>query len=443
MIKTTIIIPVFNTYNYVRECLISIFSQTQKDIEVIAINDGSTDNSLDILMSMKQEYPELVVVSQENHGLGYTRNVGVEMAKGEYILFIDSDDCLRSDALEVCYQYASESQLDFLMFDADAFGDKQDNGTNFYDRKNIIKEQREVLSGTEFLHQYFRKSFCPSACLVYLSRKFLLDNNIYFLPKAYYEDNLFHCMIMSCARKIMYIPETLYRRRYRSDSITTSTFDTRRARDLLTIVEEIRKICNYKIHKEINSIANSILKGLITKCKNNGLLEDYDLDESIYESIVRIYGKNPEDIDDYEDTDTICKVYSELPEDIVPKEKMNSLLKQRKELFYRSFSAIPLNEENKKIGIYGMGKYSTRFLEDYENYVGEIRAEMIYIDSYRTSLEKDESGKMVYNVNNIGNIPLDCIVIASIKYEEEMYCTIRNEYGEKFKIVRLCGDLNY
>ena len=95
MIKTSIIVPVYNTAEYLRDCFDSIFHQTQKEIEIIAINDGSTDNSLDVLQEIKKEHPELIILSQVNQGLGATRNRGIKLAKGEFIYFLDSDDCLK------------------------------------------------------------------------------------------------------------------------------------------------------------------------------------------------------------------------------------------------------------------------------------------------------------------------------------------------------------
>lgn len=112
MIKTSIIVPVYNTAPYLRDCFDSIFAQTQKEIEVIAVNDGSTDNSLSVLGAVKAEHTELIIFSQENQGLGAARNKGMELATGEFIYFIDSDDCLISDAMEICYHYAKMNDVD-------------------------------------------------------------------------------------------------------------------------------------------------------------------------------------------------------------------------------------------------------------------------------------------------------------------------------------------
>ena len=79
MIKVSIIIPVYNTAEYLMECFHSVFSQTLKEIEIIAVNDGSTDHSLDILNTIKKEHPEMIIISQENKGLGAVRNKGIEL----------------------------------------------------------------------------------------------------------------------------------------------------------------------------------------------------------------------------------------------------------------------------------------------------------------------------------------------------------------------------
>ena len=162
MCRTSIIVPVYNTADYLKECFESIYNQTQKEIEVIAINDGSTDNSLEILEEIKREHPDLIIYSQENRGLGDARNKGIELAIGEYIYFIDSDDCLAPEAMETCYQYAAENHLDVVMFDAEVFGDIEYK-KDAYDRKKIISDQEAVLSGEVFACKYFTQAFYPNA----------------------------------------------------------------------------------------------------------------------------------------------------------------------------------------------------------------------------------------------------------------------------------------
>ena len=105
--KVSIIIPVYNVENYLRECLDSVINQTLKDIEIICVNDGSTDNSLSILKEYDQSDNRLIILDQNNHGLGWTRNFALDMAKGEYAIFMDPDDFYPSEnVLETLYQKA-------------------------------------------------------------------------------------------------------------------------------------------------------------------------------------------------------------------------------------------------------------------------------------------------------------------------------------------------
>ena len=121
MIEISIIIPVYNVEKYLVECLDSVCGQCNDKTEVIAINDGSTDNSLKVLQNMQKKYPNLHILSQNNHGLGAVRNLGIRMAQGKYIYFLDSDDCLADGAMERCLEVSEKEQLDSLLFVSDLF----------------------------------------------------------------------------------------------------------------------------------------------------------------------------------------------------------------------------------------------------------------------------------------------------------------------------------
>ena len=103
MVKISLIIPIYNEEKYLEECLDSVLNQTFTDFEIICINDGSTDSSLKILEKYKSISDKLKVITQENRGLGHARNRGLEIAKGEYICFLDGDDWLAKEAFEKLY----------------------------------------------------------------------------------------------------------------------------------------------------------------------------------------------------------------------------------------------------------------------------------------------------------------------------------------------------
>lgn len=277
-IQTSVIIPVYNTGMYVEECIESVYRQTTKEIEVIAINDGSTDNSYDILLTIQKRHPDLIVLSQDNHGLGYTRNVGMKKAKGKYIYFLDSDDYILEDTLETCYRYAEDYQLDVVLFDAVAFWETKEGRIEecgAYDRHEIDKGQKVMCSGIDFMEAcYHKKIFQPSACLVFCSYDFLKKNNVQFLSDVYFEDNEFHCHIMMLAERIMYIPDKFYQRRCLSTSITGTEFNLRKVRDYLTVINaitDLRKLNYGKKWRCIRKVNLNLLNNLVHVCYSNHL----------------------------------------------------------------------------------------------------------------------------------------------------------------------------
>jgi len=118
MVKVSVIIPVYNDEDYVEEALDGILNQTLKDIEVICVNDGSTDDSLRILEEIAERDDRVSVFSQENKGGGAARNYGMKFAKGKYLYFMDADDIIKENTLERTYNVAEEKSLDFLIFKA-------------------------------------------------------------------------------------------------------------------------------------------------------------------------------------------------------------------------------------------------------------------------------------------------------------------------------------
>lgn len=123
MKKISVIIAAYNAEEYLSETLDSIFLQTMNDseYEVIIINDGSSDSTLDILNSYKQTYSNLIIIDKENGGPSSARNAGLDIAKGEYVFFFDADDILEGDALSTMYETASEKQADLLIGKYDIF----------------------------------------------------------------------------------------------------------------------------------------------------------------------------------------------------------------------------------------------------------------------------------------------------------------------------------
>ena len=444
MIKTSIIVPVYNTAEYLRDCFDSIFHQTQKEIEIIAINDGSTDNSLDVLQEIKKEHPELIILSQVNQGLGATRNRGIKLAKGEFIYFLDSDDCLKENAMEVCYQCAKANQLDIVMFDAEVFGEIEVNKAS-YDRTELIRDHWQVLKGEEFANRYWLNAFYPSACLIYSSADFLRKNHISFMRRIYYEDNEFHCKVLPLAERVMYIPRALYQRRCREASIVMSPFDRRHAIDYLQMIQAIgRQQHSSNMEGVIHGLLLEFLGQLLQRCRETHILSDFQFAKTFFDVARDVCGGAIENINSYKDIEVLYQISNIIPDSEVISEQMKRAIQnKKKEVLELLFADIPLNIEGKCVGIYGTGKCTKRFLSEYRMYLGDIKAKRIFIGSYAISREQQYDGCDIYNVNDIGGMSFDCIVVSSSQYEQEIVQTLKRIYGDRFKIICLSTDLNF
>lgn len=213
MTKVSVIIPVYNVEKYLPQCIESVLLQSLKDIEIICVNDGSTDGSLKVLQKFKARDNRIVIIDKANEGSGIARNTALAIAKGEYVYFVDSDDWLdNAGVLEKLYNKASADELDILIF----------GGLSCYEKDGKIAKSKGGYSLKNLDKKYFNKVFgakditkdvfkFPSTAWTKLySRAFLLDNNIEFQRIKVCQDQLpfFHSMIL--AKKIEVLPELLY-----------------------------------------------------------------------------------------------------------------------------------------------------------------------------------------------------------------------------------------
>lgn len=221
-IKVSVIVPIYNTEKYVVECLESIVNQTLKEIEIICIDDGSTDNSIEIVKC----YSNIKIIHQKHSGLSIARNTGMQNANGEYIYFCDSDDILVTNALEELYNYSKKNNLDMLCFDGNTFYDQESLKNKFPYYQNYYKRHYnyDISTGRNMFEKMITNNEFRTACPLYLfKREFLHKNNITFFEKILYEDLLFTTRCFLIADKVGYISKQLYNRRIRDNSIVTSS----------------------------------------------------------------------------------------------------------------------------------------------------------------------------------------------------------------------------
>lgn len=225
-VKCSIIVPIYNVEKYVVDCLESILNQSNQDYEIICVNDGSTDLSGEIVKNYQKNYSEKIVyVEQENLGLSAARNAGIAVAKGEYICFVDSDDMLTDNALEVLMSTIKMNpdvqiinyEMDKLIFE----GGQEDISKNQYYKVNHKYEG--VMSGQELLIELLNNhEYVESANLLLINRQWLNANKINFTLGALYEDSIFSIDCFLKCNKILHLDAGIYQYRVRENSIMTA-----------------------------------------------------------------------------------------------------------------------------------------------------------------------------------------------------------------------------
>ncbi len=229
----SVIIPVFNVESYIEEALDSVLAQTYREFEVIIVNDGSVDGTMDKISFYLSSDKRIKCISQKNMGLSVARNTGIDHSSGDYIYFMDGDDIIESNLLETVFKIIkTESAPDIIAFPAKSFIDKpgisfkeedlESNEINpyyqrLYLRVGLYSDPWEYYS---LMHQ--KSNVVASACLYVTSGTVIRESNLRFRRGILHEDELFTRQLIAFVKNIYFTRETNYFRRYRSGSITRS-----------------------------------------------------------------------------------------------------------------------------------------------------------------------------------------------------------------------------
>ena len=239
MCKVSVIIPVYNVEQYLYKCLESVVNQTLEDIEIICVNDGSTDKSLDTLHEFAQKDSRIKVFSQTNQGQSVAKNRGMQYAAGEYIFFCDSDDYVEENALEKLYRKAKEYNLDILRFNGyDVGKDESINDTIYF-----FEQFDRVLSGQEALECY--KEVPPVCWLLFIKKQYLEQFHIGFIEGIVREDHAFFIELYAEAARVYQSKEFLYWHMERNDS-TMGRLDWDYMRSIESFEISIQVLCERK-----------------------------------------------------------------------------------------------------------------------------------------------------------------------------------------------------
>lgn len=236
MEKVSVIVPVYNVEAYLQECLESIINQTYEELEILCINDCSTDDSLAVLKEYEQKDSRIKIWENEkNRGQAYSRNIGLANATGDFVLFVDADDIICPDLLEKCIKVANDS--DMVCFDY-----KQ-----VMNSKADVKQDRyQMGDGLYVGKDFFVEAVCKESIIIapwskFYRRDFLTDNQITFYNGIIYEDVLFSFQCYIKAHKVYSLNKKLYTYRVRNHSTMQTTITEKSIGSYIICICELMK----------------------------------------------------------------------------------------------------------------------------------------------------------------------------------------------------------
>lgn len=262
MVKVAVIIPVYNVEKYLPQCLDSVINQTLSDIEIICVNDGSTDNCGKILAEFAAKDKRIKIITQKNSGLSAARNAGLKIATANYISFIDSDDFVHPQFLEILYNAIQTNNSDIA-------------GCNFakiFDDKEILK-----------IENTSSKIYTPALNVLLDQRNFIHFNvwnklyrretvqNISFVEGIYYEDWVFNTCVFAAIKSFAWINLPLYGYRISDNSIMRSKYTLKKLHDYITGINEVYDFINKNYPEQWQKIKQTRIARTVKMMMNSAL----------------------------------------------------------------------------------------------------------------------------------------------------------------------------
>ncbi|MBP0726091.1 CDP-glycerol glycerophosphotransferase family protein [Bacillus sp. RG28] len=292
--KVSVVVIVYNKEDILHETLDSVLNQSLNDIEIIIVNDGSTDNSKEVIKEYTQKSPQLIYIEQENSGPSAARNTGLRHATGEYVAFLDGDDTVDPTTYEFMYREAKKAQADTFVGDIQCFNETKKWKLPYMKRlfKKGLPKVRHILKNPEL-------NFSPSASNKLFNRSMLTNNNIQFNEELRVgEDLLFTQQALICSNKTVVNKRTVlnYRVLSNGDSLIQSS-SIRFFRDLLETQKELVSFYKEKeILNKIEPIENRQWEFLVASIlKKAAHLPDYDIASFLevgHEYVESVYTKD-------------------------------------------------------------------------------------------------------------------------------------------------------
>lgn len=275
----SIIIPAYNVEPYIQKCVDSVLCQTLVNKEIIIVNDGSTDNTLNILLKYKEKNNQINLISQENGGLSNARNTGLKNAKGEYIVFLDSDDWLTTvDSLTIMVNTIKRTKTDYVQCGFEFVKGEKHCVYKVKNKKNI--NGINILKDTILVRGIF-----TSVWNKIYSHEFIKNNKLMFIDGLVNEDSAFSIMASSCAKSVGFLDKVVYSSRERDGSLSRTSYQRmfKSMHEVLNITRQFL-INEGKYTEEIKKIyegryLRSMLYNLLQSAQRNNIIifkEDYN-----------------------------------------------------------------------------------------------------------------------------------------------------------------------
>lgn len=251
-VEISVIIPCFNAGDYIGETLDSLIGQTFGNFEILCIDDGSTDNTMNVCRQYAERDNRIRVIVEEsaaNRGPGATRNIGLEIACGKYVYFMDSDDLLTPNCFERLHSLADENALDLIYFEADSFYETPElemRHANYKEAYHRQSEYPDIYEGPKLFKRFSQNpgnDFKVSVCLQFVRRSHLEENSIRLPALSMHVDDVYSVETLLAANRVMVLPDRLYLRRVREGSvITRKSSQLRRVRAATGVLVNLLRI---------------------------------------------------------------------------------------------------------------------------------------------------------------------------------------------------------
>ena len=406
-IAISIIIPVYNVEKYLRECLDSILAQTFQDFEIICVDDGSTDKSLEILQEYKRKDDRFVILQQRHSGAGSARNNGIRLAEGKYIQFLDSDDYFEPTLLEEMYNHAEKFDADLTVCSSrkvDDEGNITETGSpNF--PINIDKVPMEKVFNREECKDDIFSLFTPVVWNKLIKKSFLEENHLEFPPLKIYEDIAFmHSLIISAGRIAAFNKELINYRFNRPGSLVST-----------------------RSSHTIDAVKSCMYLGEFLKLR--GFLPEY---ENAYRKVFINHIRAEISYCNDDEYKRFLKEFKALmPEDWV---KYQSAL--RKDYITPEYLKKFIGD--KKVMLWGGSLFIRQVLEKEQEKNPNILG---IIDRNTASAGKQFCNYTIYPPEAINELKPDGVILTVLSNNESIYESLKEEFREKYPTVELLQNI--